>query len=183
MPARAKPVRSLGVDGGDASTESPARGLLDSLTSKLERRRAPMASLTRERNALLILESYEALGQGWFWATNIEGQLTYLSGNMVEPFGLTPDTAVGTYFAGLFAAPTEDGPRQRTLPFALAKQSRFTKIALQSAGGTDTRWWELSGYPHHDRDGNFQGFRDIAADITEQRRSSDEASQLAMYDA
>ena len=183
MSFRAKLSRPTDEGGADVSPDGPARGMLANLTSKLDRRRVSTEKNSRERNALLILESYEALGQGWFWATDIDGQLTYLSGSILETFGLTAETVRGIVFTTLFSAVIDEEPRQRTLPFALAKQTRFVKIALQSAGRTDTRWWELSGYPHHDDDGNFLGFRGVAADITEQRRSSDESSQLAMYDA
>jgi diguanylate cyclase (GGDEF)-like protein len=46
----------------------------------------------------------------------------------------------------------------------------------------DGRWWLVSGSAQTDAMGNFAGYRGSGVDITEQRRSSEQASQLALYD-
>jgi diguanylate cyclase (GGDEF)-like protein len=65
----------------------------------------------------------------------------------------------------------------------LAKQSRFEQLTLRAAIPDDTRWWSISGCPQFDASGQFSGFRGIGVDITEQRRSTEYASRLAMYDS
>jgi diguanylate cyclase (GGDEF)-like protein len=72
---------------------------------------------------------------------------------------------------------------RRTLPFALAKRSKFERLTLASARTGDERWWSVSGRPQFDAAGNFTGYRGSGTDITEQHRTTQHASQLAMYDA
>jgi GGDEF domain-containing protein len=45
------------------------------------------------------------------------------------------------------------------------------------------RFWAVSGFPQFDGAGRFTGYLGSAIDVTDQRRSSQHASQLAKYDA
>jgi len=47
----------------------------------------------------------------------------------------------------------------------------------------EERWWSISGRPIHDDFGNFVGFRGSGTDLTEKRRSQEQAARLAHYDS
>ncbi len=177
----------MAIDSGDmpnvAGDEGPARKLLATLGSRLSRRHAAPVALDRNSEALLILQNHEQSGQGWFWATNAEGALTYLTDSIAEVLQPGGQSLLGTQFASLFSYGEDAAGNRRTLSFALAKRSKFGKLAVVAAIPDDERWWEVSGCPQFDRNGEFCGFRGSGVDVTEQRRSSEQASQMAMYDA
>ncbi|MGA9581214.1 MAG: EAL domain-containing protein [Allosphingosinicella sp.] len=133
--------------------------------------------------ALLLMHSFELSGQGWFWATDPEGRLTYISDSIAKALGGACRSPVGSRFADLFVPADGDESGRRPLPFVLAKQSAFDKVVLCAAEAGDGRCWSVSGWPQFEPSRRFTGFRGSAMDVTEQRRTSEQASQLAKYDA
>ena len=49
--------------------------------------------------------------------------------------------------------------------------------------GEEERWWSVTGRPIHDSFNNFVGFRGSGTDLTEKKRSQEDASRLAHYDS
>ncbi len=133
--------------------------------------------------ALLLMENFERSCQGWFWSTDAEGRLTYLSDSVSRLLGRSGESPIGSRFVDIFVQADDDLSGRRTLPFVLARHSTFEKLALRPASGDTPRCWWVSGTPQFDRAERFTGYRGSALDITEQRRSSEHASQLARYDA
>jgi len=177
----------MAIENGDlpdaAGDEGPARKLFATLSGRLNRRLPAPVALDRNSEALLILQNHEQSGQGWFWATDADGALTYLTESIAEVLQPGGDTLLGTQFAALFSYGEDTAGNRRTLSFALAKRSKFGKLAVVATNAEEERWWEVSGCPQFDRNGDFCGFRGSGVDVTEQRRSSEQASQMAMYDA
>lgn len=165
-----------------AGNEGPARKLFAGLSGRLNRRLPAPVALDQNSEALLILQNHEQSGQGWFWATDAEGQLTYLTDSLAEVLRPGGGSLLGTQFAALFSHGEDAAGNRRTLSFALAKRSKFGKLAVVATNAEEERWWEVSGCPQFDREGEFCGFRGSGVDVTEQRRSSEQASQMAMYD-
>ena len=133
--------------------------------------------------ASLILKAYEESCQGWFWATDASGCLTYLTDRIVPLLTDQPDTMIGAPLADLFVKGDEGTGAGRNLPFMLTKQSKFEKLIVRAAVAHDPRLWSVSGTPQFDAQGQFTGFRGSGVDITEQRKSSERASRLAMHDS
>jgi len=134
-------------------------------------------------DALALLHNFEQTGQGWFWATDSAGRLTYLTESLSTTLGVEADAVAGSAFTDHFVR-CDDGPEvSRTLPFIMARRSSFEKLMLRTTRREDGRWWLVSGTAQFDSAGTFLGYRGSGVDITEQRRSSEQASQLAMYDA
>ncbi len=165
-----------------AGDQGPARRLLATLTGRLERRAPVPVALDRNSEALLILQNHEESGQGWFWATNADGALTYLTDSIATTLDPNGQSLLGRPFSDLFTNGEDAVGNRRTLSFALAKRSKFGKLAVVASAADEERWWEVSGCPQFDRNGEFGGFRGSGVDVTEQRRSTEHASQLAMYD-
>jgi len=133
--------------------------------------------------ASLILRAYEESCQGWFWSTDKNGCLTYLTERVVPLLTKEPGNVLGTSLADLFLKGDEGSGAGRNLPFLLTKQSKFERIVVRAALTSETRLWSISGTPQFDAQGQFAGFRGSGVDITEQRKSSEHASRLAMYDS
>src|SRR6478672_2403938 len=132
--------------------------------------------------ALLLLQTFEASCQGWFWSVDREGCLTYISDNVAQLLGESPALLRGKPFSHVFAQVDDDLTGRRTLAFVLAKQSSFERMTVRPAKMQEKRYWAISGTPQFDQADCFAGFRGSAIDITEQRLSSEHASQLAQYD-
>jgi diguanylate cyclase (GGDEF)-like protein len=134
------------------------------------------------QEALLLLRAFETLRHGWFWSVDQAGQLTYISQWVAESLSAGPAALLGCAFSDVFAQADDDVTGRRTLSFVLAKQSPFEKITLRPADAQDDRYWAVSGIPQFDRSGRFTGYCGSAIEITEHRKSSEHASQLAKYD-
>src|SRR5687768_15067338 len=73
--------------------------------------------------ALRLMRSFEDSGQGWFWATDPEGRLTYISDSVAHVLDGECEPLAGSRFADLFVPADDDETGRRPLPFILAKQS------------------------------------------------------------
>jgi hypothetical protein len=133
--------------------------------------------------ALLLLKEFEESGLGWFWSTDAEGRLTYLTESISQSLS-TPERALfDTPFADHFIQADKVASARRSLPFLLSKQSPFEKVILRAQNKGDQRCWSVSGYPQFDGTGRFNGYRGSAIDVTEHRKFSKHAAQLAKYDS
>ena len=133
----------------------------------------------RGRLALTLVQEFERQGTGWFWRTDRDGDVTYLSDKVAAVIA-DPDT-VGGPFARLFRT-DEDGHNKRTLAFHLSSRTAFVDLSVRSMGAGEERWWSVSGRPLHDEHGGFQGFAGHGSDLTEKRRSEAEITRLALSD-
>ena len=131
-----------------------------------------------------IFRTYEQAKLGWFWSTDVQGRLTYVSQHVVKELGEDVGNLIGQPFAGIFGL-ERDGERagQRTLPFLLGTHTSFIELTASATGRADGRWWAISGLPQMDAAGEFSGYHGHGRDITETLRSERDASQLAMYDS
>ncbi len=129
-----------------------------------------------------LFRNFEGSGTGWFWATDEQGMLTYVSQPIADHFGRKSSELIGSPLADLFAPATADSATRDRLPFVLSTESTFEKLALQAAGPGMRKWWELTGQPRYDSAQKFKGYLGFGIDVTEQLKFSKSASQLAMYD-
>ena len=169
--------------GKQAVPDGGGRGFLGKFGARAATPRPDVAPSIHTKEALLLLRNYEESGQGWFWSTDADGRITYITQYVAEQMGRTASGLMGASFSELFLPVDSHGERQRTLPFLLTKQSKFDELPLRCAFEGDQRWWAVSGRPHFDNGGRFTGYRGSGMDITEQRRSAEDASRLAMYDS
>jgi len=133
---------------------------------------------------LRLFRNYEAMDLGWFWATDAEGQITYISEGAARSLGVTGDALIGRDLISLFKNANEeaDVERRRTMPFQMARQARFDAIPLLVDIVGEERWWALSGQPTRDSRGNFGGYLGHSVDVTREQRAAHESNRLAMYD-
>ncbi len=137
------------------------------------------------RKALTFVDEFENSGRGWFWETNPEGTLSYVSQQLADDFGCEPAELLGRQFTDLLSVDThiDDVVEERkTLGFHLSARFPFSEVIVRAASDQDVHW-SLSGNPVFDERGRFLGFRGIGTDLTEQRRTEQEISRLARFDS
>ena len=135
---------------------------------------------TRARD---ILADYEETGQGWFWETDRRSLLTYVSPPVAKALKRNPDRCIGQPFTFLFDLEDTGDEGERTLMFHLSARSAFSELPVRAAIAEEERWWSVSGRPIYDKFDNFVGFRGSGTDLTERKRSQEQATRLARYDA
>ncbi len=140
------------------------------------------ASRSSSRDALLLLQNFEESGRGWFWATDKDNNITYLSDAICTKLGRNWNDLIGTSFITLFQKPDAEEERQRTLPWMLMRQSKFEDLTLQAAEVESELWWSVSGRPFQNAKGEFAGYRGSGTDITVHRRDAKQNDRLATYD-
>ena len=137
------------------------------------------------RKALTFVDEFENSGRGWFWETNAEGTLSYVSQQLADDFKCEPAELLGRQFTDLLSVDaTVDGvvEERKTLGFHLSARFPFSDVVVRAASDQDIHW-SLSGNPVFDERGRFLGFRGIGTDLTEQRRTEQEISRLARFDS
>jgi diguanylate cyclase (GGDEF)-like protein len=163
-----------------------SRGLLGKLAPRpAHDQQAPAASnfssQSDDREALRLLRNYEETGQGWFWSTDAQGRILYLSDSTVDRMGHSAQSQAQG-FAALFAPQDRTEERQRALPFLLARKTQFNQIVVRSARSDPASWWAVTGVPQYDSRGNFIGFQGFSIDVTKQRALTEESNRLTKYD-
>jgi diguanylate cyclase (GGDEF)-like protein/PAS domain S-box-containing protein len=148
-----------------------------------EHREEEEAKVRVRDRAQSILSDYEETGQGWFWETDRRGLITYLSMSVAKALGKTRRDLIGRPFTSLFDLVGSSTEGERTLAFHMSARSSFQDLAVQAATKTDERWWSINGRPVYDGFQNFCGFRGSGTDLTEKKRSQENATRLAQYDS
>ena len=158
-------------DGGKAGAETSAS-------------RPSSLHASEQAQALLLLHDYEESGQGWFWSTNAEGKIDYLSGFIAEQLGRNREDLSDAPFHALFTVEREgEDSSERSLPLLLNARKTFTGLIVRAAEGEKEAWWSISGRPHYTESGEFIGYRGNGTDVTANRKSQRDASRLAKYDS
>lgn len=145
----------------------------------------PDTAMQVAHEKVLLLEDYEASELGWFWASDSEGRITYVSDWVGAVLGKEPQALAGEPLTSLFILERDedDDPVERTLPLLLSSRKSFSDLQLRAALADKEIWWSISGRPQFDAEGEFTGFRGNGTDVTAARRSQRDASRMAQYDA
>ena len=147
--------------------------------------RARLRIEAQARKALHFVDEFENSGRGWFWETNSQGTLSYVSQQLADDFKVEAESLLGRQFTQLLSVENNNGDQlreERTLGFHLSARFPFSDVVVRAASDEDIHW-SLSGNPVFDDRGRFLGFRGIGTDLTEQRRSEQEISRLARFDS
>jgi len=129
-----------------------------------------------------LVREFEEGGSGWFWHTDRDGRLTYLSDKVARQVATGRDAALGCSLNALFQIDSDSPDTERTLGFHLSSRTSFSEYSVRPVSGDESRWWSISGRPMTDENGNFQGFVGWGSDLTEKRRSEAEITRLALFD-
>ena len=168
-----------------SSTGETAIGRFKTLFGKVGGARAGAAlSGSEQHQAMLLLQDYEASGSGWFWSSDSDGMITYISDPVAQRLGKARSELVGKAIQSLFVLDQdEDGASERTLPLIFSARKTFADLSVRAATDDAEIWWSISGRPQVGANGKFIGYRGNGLDITASRQSHRDASRLAQYDS
>ena len=133
--------------------------------------------------AIKLVREFEEQGSGWFWQTDREGRLTYLSDKVAKLVSSAEGTTLGATVTELFQIDHESPGTERTLGFHLSSRTSFSEYSVRPVRGTSDCRWSISGRPLLDDEGTFLGFVGHGSDLTEKRRSEAEITRLALFDS
>jgi diguanylate cyclase (GGDEF)-like protein/PAS domain S-box-containing protein len=142
----------------------------------------PEQRQSAEEQISALVRNYEHMNLGWFWATDADGGLTYLSSAVCRFLGAELEDLVGRPITKIIKSKPADPNSGRSLPLALTRQNRFDKLAIIVSSEAGERYWTVSGTPQYDS-GRFVGFLGHGSDVTDATNLIEESSKLAMYDS
>ncbi|MFA5990288.1 MAG: EAL domain-containing protein [Sphingomonas sp.] len=135
------------------------------------------------RLAARLVREFEEQGTGWFWQTDSDGRLTYLSGKVAAVLSEPNLPPLGRPLTALLQMDGAAPGTERTLGFHMSSRTGFSDYTVRPARlGQMDHWWSISGRPMIDSNGRFQGFVGSGADLTEKRRAEAEITRLALFD-
>ena len=139
-------------------------------------------AIEKAAQAVRLIEAYEAEGSGWFWETDVDGRITYLSTHVRATLVAKGADPLGLPLTGVFDLEPDDNASSRSLQFHLSVKSAFRNIAVRgnAAGGSDA--WYISGRPRFGVNERFEGFVGSGTDLAEKRRSQAAITRLAYTD-
>lgn len=145
---------------------------------------SPSSAPFDARERLAMLDAIEEAGLGWFWASDANGHLTYLSASARTRFRSGCPVEGELLTALVESADDDPDSGMRPLAFLLRARSSFADlpVRLREAGPRDV-WWALTGKPRHDEEGRFLGYRGSAKDISASYEQQRVSSRLARSDA
>jgi len=159
----------------------PFKGLLSASGKSAFSRRGAGQLLLSDSEKVAMLDQLEESGLGWFWATDAEGQLTYLSAALAERIDIPLDELVGQPFAQLFDPATNERSA-KPLSLLLNTHKSFSGLAVQSARNPSSAVLRLAGQPIM-RGKTFKGFRGTGTDVTDDYHREQETERLAQFDS
>ncbi|MBV2149516.1 EAL domain-containing protein [Sphingobium sp. AS12] len=146
----------------------------------IERQRQDLRAQRSDR----LLQEHERTGRGWFWETDRQGCLTYISDTLAHTLDAPQGGLIGRPITEIIRpGDKQQGDGERTLGFHLSARTGFSDISVRAAMAKEERWWSISGQPVFNEYGQFHGFRGSGTDLTEMRRSQAEVTRLAQFDS
>lgn len=175
----------FGLADREAKGLGALRGLLGSKAGRLVMPVQNAKASDKElRLALSLLRDYEESGTGWFWSSDKDARIVYVSECIARTLGRERTDLIGTSIYDLFVLERdEEEAVERTLPLILSARKTFTDLEVRAATGESEIWWKISGRPQISDSGEFLGYHGNGSDVTEERTRRRETSRMAQYDA
>ncbi len=136
----------------------------------------------------LLLKDFEECASDWLWETDAEGKMTRGAQRFHESTGvdLAIITMVGNAnaFSELRKSPHLHGKGFAKFLATLKSKTQFSGLELNIQNGENSEvWFNLSGKPLFDSEGEFTGYRGVASNITKDKLSNERIAFLAHNDA
>lgn len=155
------------------------------MSSRNGARSGSAATRLSDSEKLSMLDELERSGLGWFWATDSQGNISYLSPAISDRLEIPLEDIVGKPLTGAFV-PTDSEGRTKSLALMLGAHKAFSGFTVHAAkpvaAGAQRAVLRLSGKPAFDGE-TYIGFRGTGADITEEFYREEETARLARYDS
>ncbi|MEJ6009257.1 putative bifunctional diguanylate cyclase/phosphodiesterase [Novosphingobium aquae] len=163
-----------------------ALGAVEGARNFLTSRMAESAMVEKNEVVSLLLREFEEGEADWLWQIDPARRVRSISPRFAFALGMDPEEIDGKPFIQLIAGDAWDTGQfpssLHDLAERLKQRDSFSNLLVRVTIRGEARWWELSGTPKLDEKGNFDGFRGVGSDVTEQRESADKIAHLARYD-
>jgi diguanylate cyclase (GGDEF)-like protein/PAS domain S-box-containing protein len=167
-------------------TAVATQGAIGAARTYLSARIAEVGVAEKDEVVSLLLREFQENEADWLWQIDPNRRIRAASPRFAYALGRDPASVEGGSFVQLVAGPAwESGqfpPSLHDLVERLKRRESFSNLLVQVEVVAGRRWWELSGTPMLDDQGNFLGFRGVGSDVTEQRESDEKIAYLARYD-
>ncbi|WP_374283660.1 putative bifunctional diguanylate cyclase/phosphodiesterase [Novosphingobium sp.] len=161
-------------------------GAVENARAFLIARIAEAAMAERNEVVSLLLKEFEEGEADWLWQIDTSRRVRSVSPRFAFALGKSAEEIDGKPFIQMIAGPAwETGQFPSSLhdlAERLKRRESFSELLVRVHINGEQRWWELSGTPKLDENGNFEGFRGVGSDVTEQRESSEKIAHMARYD-
>jgi diguanylate cyclase (GGDEF)-like protein len=161
-------------------------GAIEGARRFLETKVAEAGMVEKSEVVSLLLREFEEGEADWLWQIDTARRVRGVSPRFAFALGMESAAIDGQPFLQLIAGDAwESGDFSSSLhdlAERLKRRESFSNLLVRVTINNQQRWWELSGTPKLDDHGNFDGFRGVGSDVTEQRESSDKIAYLARYD-
>lgn len=166
--------------------------ILAAFARTLLMREREVSSLVRDRTAALEdseerIRDMADLSADWFWETDREHRLFYISARFEDVTGLRRDLFIGrTRMETVLTMRRELDDNWRNHLKVLEQRQPFIDFRYTvSASGPEVATFSISGKPLHDENGEFQGYRgsgrNVTAEVEAQRRAKESEERLRRY--
>jgi diguanylate cyclase (GGDEF)-like protein len=137
-----------------------------------------------DRQRLAMLDAFEKEEIGWFWATDRDNRLIYLSPSAARRFAADRQPLGQPLGSVVDAVPSEGEERsERPLSFLLSARNKFTDLTVRVETQSGEMFWSLTGKPSFDENDDFMGYRGSARDMSAHYERQRDASRLSQYDS
>jgi diguanylate cyclase (GGDEF)-like protein len=136
--------------------------------------------IERANRLMAYAETFE---DRWFWETDADGRITYLSKSVAEQIEAFGFRTVGEPLGKVFQLDHGEYEQSRSLQFHLVSRTAFSDYPVRGQKGLSESWWSMSGRPWLDPEGNFQGFLGSGTDLTKTRKQEATIKRLAQSDS
>ena len=161
-------------------------GAFRAAKTHLSARIAEAGAAEKDEVVSLLLREFEEKESDWLWQVDTKRQIRSASPRFAFAMGAEPAELEGKSFVRLIAGESwntgEFAPSLHELAEKLKRREHFSNLLVQVQTGDKRGWWELSGSPMHNEDGQFLGFRGVGSDVTVQRDRDEKIAYLARYD-
>ena len=161
-------------------------GAIEGARRFLETKVAEAGMVEKSQVVSLLLREYEEGEADWLWQIDTSRRVRGISPRFAFALGVDANAVDGLPFIQLIAGSAWDTGQfpssLHDLADRLKRRESFSNLLVRVTIAGQNRWWELSGTPKLDEHGNFDGFRGVGSDVTQQRESSDKIAYLARYD-
>ncbi len=145
------------------------------------------AAMTEKNEVVsMLLREFEEGEADWLWQIDPSRLVRSPSPRFAFALGKSTNEIEGKPFLKLIAGDAwETGQfpdSLHDLADRLKRRESFSNLLVRVQINGEHRWWELSGTSKLDENGNFDGFRGVGSDVTEQRESSEKIAHMARYD-
>ena len=161
-------------------------GTFEMARMRVGARMSQLAIQEKSETVSMLLREFEEGEADWLWQIDTNRKMRAVSPRLAFALGRDPVEIEGRSFLQLLSGENWDSGHSpaslRKLAEKLKHRESFSNLTVKATIGGRRRYWELSGTPILGEKGDFQGFRGVGSDVTEQHESSEKIAFLARYD-